>query len=315
MKSIQEILESRRKTNELELENRINEVEDNIPRVKEINSLIKEKNFSRIKNLVNGFETEKLTKEINELENELSSLLKENDYPIDYLDMKYHCDICKDTGVNGTKICECRKRLNIKKHYHDSNLEKILEYQNFDTFDINVYRKSRQNDEIISPYENMVEIRDELYEYATNFTRDSLSLYLFGPVGTGKTFMINCIAKEVLDAGYSVVYLSEPDLVNTILEYKYAYSNDKQEILPRVESIYNADLLIIDDLGSNTINENSKSAVFEVINKRLTQYLPVIISSNLDTEELRELYDTRIYSRIVGKYYARNFYGNDIRMQ
>lgn len=315
MKTVQEILENRRLKNEIDLEKRISEVEDTIPRVKELNKLINDKNLERLRNLVFDAKTDDITKYIEELERERNYLLQEKNYPIDYLEMKYHCNICKDTGVDGTKICECRKKIQIDQLFENSEIKEILKYQNFDNFDLSVYRKDRQSGELVSPYENMKEIREELLDYSKNFNKDSANLYIYGPVGTGKTYMINCIAREVLNDGYSVIYLSESDLVNNILEYKYAFSEKKSELRPKVDSIYNADLLIIDDLGSNTINENSKSAIFEVINKRLVKKLPVIISSNLDTEDLRLHYDLRIYSRIVGDYYAKHFYGNDIRMR
>lgn len=314
MKTVQEILEDRRRQNEINLEKRRHEVFEKVPRIAEIEKQITKKNLERIRNLVHDANTDKITAEIEVLEKERDNLLEKNNFPLDYLEMKYHCDICKDTGVDGTKICSCRKKIKIEQLFENSEIEEILKRQNFDNFDLSLFRRDRQNGELISPYENMKEIKEELFEYATNFSDESLNLYLFGPVGTGKTFMINCIANEVLKDGHSVVYLTETDLVNEVLEYKYAFSEKKSELRPRFDSIFNSDLLIIDDLGSNPINENSKSAVFEVINKRLVKKLPVIISSNLNTEQLRAKYDMRIYSRIVGEYFSRHFYGNDIRI-
>lgn len=314
MKTVQEILEDRRRQNEINLEKRKNEVFEKVPRIEELEKEITKKNLDRIRNLVHYANTENITREIEILEQERNNLLIKNNFPLDYLEMKYHCDICKDTGVDGTKICSCRKKIKIDQLFEKSEIEEILKTQNFDNFDLSLFRKDRQQGELISPYENMKLIKEDLFEYAKNFTDESQNLYLFGPVGTGKTFMLNCIANEVLKEGNSVVYLSESDLVNEVLEFKYAFSETKSELRPKFDSIFNSDLLIIDDLGSNPINENSKSAVFEVINKRLVKKLPVIISSNLTTEQLRNKYDTRIYSRIVGEYFSMYFYGNDIRM-
>ena len=314
MKTVQEILENRRKQNETDLENRKKEVFKIEPKIEDLEKEITKKNLERIRNLVHDANTDEISQKIENLEKEKNDLLARNNFPLDYLEMKYHCDICRDTGVDGTKICSCRKKIRVEQLFEDSEIEEILKTQNFDKFDLSVFRKDRQNGEMISPYENMKQMKDELFKYSKNFNNKSVNLYLFGPVGTGKTFMLNCIANEVLKNGYSVVYLSESDLVNNVLEFKYAFSEKKSELRPKFDSIFNSDLLIIDDLGSNTINENSKAAIFEVINKRLVKKLPVIISSNLDTEKLRVLYDTRIYSRIVGEYFARHFYGNDIRM-
>ncbi|MFM1534118.1 ATP-binding protein [Helcococcus ovis] len=315
MKTVQEILEDRRRQNEINLENRINEIKQKVPRIIEISNEIKIKNIERINNLISKKSCEDISIEISKLISEKKHLMKENNIPEDYLDMKYHCEICHDTGIDGTHTCECRKKLEIQKLYKDSEIEEIIKEENFQNFNLELFRKDRQINENLSPYENMKDLREQFYDYAINFSRDSVNLFVFGPYGTGKTFMINSIAKEVLDRNFSVVYLSESDLVNLILEYKFAFSNQKSDLLPRINSIYNCDLLIIDDLGSNNINDNTKSAVFEVLNKRIVKKLPVIISSNLDTEDVRSAYDTRIYSRIVGEFYQKYFYGNDVRIK
>ncbi|MFM1538962.1 ATP-binding protein [Helcococcus bovis] len=315
MKTVQEILEDRRRQNEINLENRIDEVRKKVPRIIEISNEIKIKNIQRINNLIEKKSSDDISKEISKLISEKNILMEKNNIPKDYLEMKYHCDICHDTGVDGTRICECRKKLEVQKLYKDSEIEEIIREENFDNFNLNLFRKDRQSNENISPYENMRDLKEQFYDYAVNFSRDSVNLFLFGPVGTGKTFMINSIAKEVLDRNFSVVYFSESDLVNLILEYKFAFSNQKSDLLPRINSIYDCDLLIIDDLGSNNINDNTTSAVFEVLNKRIVKKLPVIISSNLDTEDVRAIYDTRIYSRIVGEFYQKYFYGNDVRIK
>lgn len=313
MLKVEQILEERRRENDRLQEERIAEVYQKVPRISEIDKEIRKLNIDMIQRGIKGSDISDIEFKINGLYEEKDDLLISNGFTIDYMEKRYHCNICHDTGIDGTKICSCKRHLMIEESYKDSKIENIIKVENFDNFNLNLFRKSRQDDEEISPYENMKELRDELQEYAENFDKDSVNLYIYGPVGTGKTYLLNSIAKEVMDRGHSVVYLPESDLVSNILEHRFAYSESKQKLRGKIDMIYEADLLIIDDLGANSTNETSISAVFEALNKRLVNKLPVIISSNLDTEELRVTYDQRIYSRVAGNYFLKRLYGNDLR--
>ena len=315
MRQVEEILEARRRSNELSLEARKDEIFTKFPQMKDLSRAIKENSIKKFNYLVSGKDTSELTKKLDQLNKEFNHILTSNNYPLDYLKMQYHCDKCKDTGSVGTKICTCKKQLMTNKLYQDTGVSEIIKEENFENFDISLFRKDRQANEVISPYENIKAIKEELYQYANHFDEDSVNLYIFGKVGTGKTYLLNSITKEVLDQGYSVLYLSESDLVNKILLHRFSYSEEKAKLQGEIDTIFNSDLLIIDDLGTNNTNDASKSAIFEVINSRLVKKKPVVISSNLNPEELRETYDARIYSRIVGKYYQKRLFGNDVRMQ
>lgn len=314
MKEVHEILEDRRRKNELNLDKRKKHAYDLSPRLKEIDNLLKEKNISRITSALAGRDVEDLNKEIDNLVMEFNNILKSHDLPQDYLEMKYHCDICKDTGVDGTKICSCKRALMTQKIYEDTGISDILEVENFENFNLNLFRKNRQEGENMSPHDNMKSYKEQLEQYATHFDSDSVNLYIFGNVGTGKTYLLNSIAKRVLDNGFSVVYLSESDLVNTILDHRFAYSENKANLKQKVDAILDCDLLIIDDLGTNMINDATRSAIFEAINSRLVKKNPVVISSNLDPNDISDYYDSRIYSRIVGNYHHIKLFGNDVRM-
>lgn len=314
MKTVNEILSDRRKKNEIELENRKAEIFAKVPEIKNIIEEIKTKNLQAIELSLEGKNINFLLEEISNLQKRRKKLMQDNDFSEDYLEIKYHCNICKDTGIDKTQNCICKRKLMIEKAYDNAGIADILKEQNFDNFDLNLFRKNRQDGEMISPYENMKIIREDLYNYSFNFCEGTFNLFIYGEVGTGKTYLLNCIAKEVLDLGYSVVYLMESDLVNDILEHRFAYSEDKGRLEKKVNSILNCDLLIIDDLGANNTNQTTISAIFEVINYRLVKKKPVIISSNLDTEDIRKNYDMRIYSRIMGEYHKKRLFGNDIRI-
>lgn len=315
MRRVNDILEERRRKNKEDLEKRQDEVFSKVPRLQEIRQEIKQKNILRINQSIQGKNVDKITDDITNLEDEYGKLLRGNGYTEDYLQMQYHCDICKDTGVDGSHICTCKKQLLIYEMYENTGISKVIQEENFDNFDLSLFRKSKQESEPISPYENMKDLREELQAYSKNFDKDSVNLYLFGEVGTGKTYLLNAITKEVVDQNHSVVYLTESDLINTLLEYRFAYSESKDNLKDKIDPIYNSDLLIIDDLGTYNSNEVTKSALFEILNSRLVHKKPVVISSNLNAEELRERFDSRIHSRIIGNYYQKRVFGSDLRMR
>lgn len=314
MRNVEKILEERRRENERLQQERIEEVYEKVPEISDIDKKTKKLNIDMIQKAIEGKNVSNIEGEIKNLYNLKEKLLIKNGFEIDYMEKKYHCDICKDTGVDKTKICSCKRLLMIEEAYKNSKIQNIIKEENFENFDLELFRKSRLPDEKISPYENMKETKDELLFYAQNFQRDSINLYIYGPVGTGKTYLLNSIAKIVMDDGKSVIYLPESDLVSNILEHRFAFSENKRLLRDKIDMIYEADLLIIDDLGTNNTNEVAISAIFEVINKRLVNKLPVIISSNLEPDDLKDFYDARIYSRIVGNYFFKRLYGNDLRL-
>lgn len=315
MRRIQEILEERRRKNERDLKNRQREVYSKIPRILNIEKELKKINSEIFIKKLKNESTELLNKKIDILYKEKDELLLKNGFELDYLNKKYHCNICKDTGVNGTKICNCKRQLMIEEAYSNFELKDLLEKQNFNTFNLNKFRKSVQSNERISPYENMKNLKEELYFYAKNFDINSQNIFIYGNSGTGKTFLLSCIAKEVLNQGNTVIYADERDIITTIISYTYSNFKDKEEYKSKVDMIYNSDLLIIDDLGTGNITGNTTSALFEVINKRLRRGLPVIISSNLNIEDLDKFYGKRIFSRILGSYYIKETFGDDLRIE
>lgn len=314
MLKVEQILEERRRENDRLQQERIHKVYQKVPRISEIDKEIRQLNIEMIQKGIVGGDISNIEIGINKLYKEKDDLLISNGFTIDYMEKKYHCDICKDTGIDKTRICRCKKKLMTDEAYKNSRIQYVIQQENFDNFNINLFRKSKMDDEEVSPYENMKEVKEELQAYAENFERDSINLFIYGPVGTGKTFLLNSIAKEVMDGGHSVVYLTESELVDIILDHRFAFSENKEKLKDKVDMIYDADLLIIDDMGTVNMNDQSRTAIFETINNRLVNRVPILISSNLEPEDLRSIYDSRIYSRIVGNYFIKRLYGNDLRL-
>ncbi|MDO4778117.1 MAG: ATP-binding protein [Tissierellia bacterium] len=314
MTKVEDILANRRKKNDHDLENRIISIYKKIPEIKEIDSEIKKLNILRISDSIEGKDVNYISENIERLIQRKNRLLDQNNIPADYLDKKYHCENCKDTGVYEMKICNCRKQLILDELYNQSEISERIKAENFDKFNFELFRKNRMSNEKLSPYDNMKKLFNNARDYAESFNTKSPNLYLYGAVGTGKTYMVNCIAKAILDRGFSVLYQSVNELIDNLSTYQFSYSNEKISLKKKIDFIYNVDLLIIDDLGTEIISEMSKSLLFEILNKRIVKRKPMVISSNIEPFDIADYYDARIYSRVNGNFLPMYFYGNDVRL-
>lgn len=135
-----------------------------------------------------------------------------------------------------------------------------------------------------------------------------------GNTGLGKTFLSNCIAKEILDMGKTVLYQTSPIMLDNILDYRFG----KTDYTELYDNIINVDLLIIDDLGAESLNSFKLSELFNIINARLLaqnkHVTKTIISTNLNMNNLMDTYSERIFSRLASYYNVCRFFGEDIRI-
>lgn len=314
MGRIQDILAQRRQKSEIELDNRLEQIYKKVPELKEIEKNLQALNLQRIQNLIYGLDVDRLTLDINKLLSKKDELIIKNSINPKDFEIQHTCELCKDTGVYNRKTCSCKKQLMLENVYTQSSISERVKYENFDRFNLNIFRKDRMSNEIISPYENMKKNLHNMKVYAETFNSKSLNLYIFGPVGTGKTFMSMCIAKKVMDRGFSVIYQSASELIDNLTTYQFMNANEKLNYRKNIDLLYNSDLLIIDDLGTEIISEISKSVLVEIVNQRLVKRKPTIISSNIDIDDIDDYYGARLFSRIMGQYETVKFYGNDVRL-
>ena len=220
---------------------------------------------------------------------------------------------------NGDMIeqCKCFKQALLNESYKQSNINK-LEEENFETFDIGFYSNKRNKEKYgieKSPLENIECIKNIALNFAKNIDLPETKNLLFvGNTGLGKTFLANAIAKEVLSQGKTVVYQTAPILMDKIIEYKFNFdktANDKQEY----NKIFDVDLLVVDDLGTETMSNNKFTELFNIINTRLLRNKKIVISTNLTLNELYKQYDERVMSRLIGNFTICKFIGEDIRLK
>lgn len=250
-----------------------------------------------------------LKKTIQDLRVKKSELLVANGYPLDYLELHYNCNKCKDTGFVGNEKCICyRNKLN-KIYYKNSDLFNVCEMHNFNNFDINFYSNKKAGPEKYSSRENMEIILSTCLTFVNNFKSSTENLLFYGNPGTGKTFLSHCIAKDLIDKGYFVIYKTSEELIKNLRTIKFNNDYDLEEHL------INCDLLIIDDLGTELSSEFSKSELFNLLNSKLLKEKKMLVSTNYSLDELSSIYSERITSRLFGNFTLCKFYGKDIRLQ
>ena len=238
-------------------------------------------------------------------------LLQENGFSEEYLEPIYKCKLCKDTGTVDDERCSCFKAKELKMLYKQSNLEKVLERENFSKFSFNYYDNTQIIEELeMTSLSFMKKIVKMSQKYIENFGKTSGSILFMGNTGVGKTFISNCIAKEIMDKGFSVLYFTAADIFNILAKEKLRKDSEQSE---NSDFITECDLLIIDDLGTELSNSFTVSELFTIINGRDIKQKSTIISTNLDLNSLRDIYSERITSRIISKYDIITLYGDDIR--
>lgn len=262
---------------------------------------------------------------IKELSDMKTEYLIKNGYPVNYLDPIFECDICEDEGFisddKGSRRCTCYRQNLINELYKNSNIDTKGEFS-FENINYNYY--SDQLDEVrygigISPREYMREIVAKLLDFVDNYTNDNVkNIMLRGTAGVGKTYLCGCLANALISKGVPVLYLSSTSLFNIINEarmnkFKQGYTDNSN-----YDNIMNVDILIIDDLGTESATPSRYAELLELLNAREANNrrtpCKTILSTNLSIKEIYERYSERIGSRIAGAFNIYRLIGDDIRI-
>lgn len=306
-------------------ENRKNELYKFHPKLQQIDDELSKTAIDISKKIL----TSKDTSLLNELNQKVSALKKEKtDILIslgkdeNYLKPNYECMDCLDTGyiTNNyeSSMCHCLKQKLFNLEYNKSNLSN-LEKENFEHFSFDLYSDEINEEKYhskMSPRKNIEFIYKLSQKFIENFDNsDEKNLLFTGNTGLGKSFLSSCIANELLKKGKTVLYQTAPVMLDTIMDYRFGKANTSKDIY---DNLLNVDLLIIDDLGTECINNMKFSELFNIINTRLlnsNKITKTIISTNLSLDNLFSTYDERIVSRLVGNYNICYFFGEDIRFK
>ncbi|MDO5142054.1 MAG: ATP-binding protein [Eubacteriales bacterium] len=247
------------------------------------------------------------------LQQERAALLGGLGLPGDYLSHRPLCPLCGDTGYQGSATCQC-----VKTRYTallKEQLSTVLPIgdQNFDRFDLSYYPTRPDARLGLSPRENMEYNLDECRSYAATFGAGSPNLLLYGSTGLGKTFLSSCIAEAVSARGFSVAYDTAINIIAAYETIKFG-NGDGAAAAERAARYERADLLIIDDMGTEMGTAFTVSALYNLINTRLMAGRPMIVNTNLMPETLSEKYSPAVASRLLGEFLALRFFGEDIRL-
>ena len=316
--------EQKRLFAEKDLEVRKNKLYSENPRLQDIDDELTKVGISTAKALIMSNSKElldELNKKVDILKNEKYQILKNLNLPDDYLTPNYSCKLCDDTGyittAQNTVMCNCLKQEIYNIKYNKSNIAN-LETQNFNNFSFKKYSdvvdKQKYNSDI-SPRENINLIKNICLNFINNFDDHNEKNLLFtGNTGLGKTFLSSCIAREMIDRDKTVLYQTAPIMLDTILDFKFNKNASSDETY---KNLLDVDLLIIDDLGTESLNNVKFTELFNIINTRLlnqnNKCLKTIISTNLSLSILNKTYGERITSRLIGNYNICRFFGDDIR--
>ncbi|MDO5156686.1 MAG: ATP-binding protein [Eubacteriales bacterium] len=245
---------------------------------------------------------------------EKNTLLEQHGYPVDYLQPIYTCPICKDTGKTGNGYCSCFKQATISLLYKQSELDHILQTENFEHFDLQYYAKESDGTHPYTPYDNMCNIMNKCKQFIQDFKVNGGNFLFYGETGLGKTFLSHCIAKALLDEHHTVLYQSSIHLFEDVCADVIMKKSQLAKSQQTYRYLYDCELLIIDDLGTEFTNSFVSSELYDILNTRMRSGKSTIISTNLNLQELTDRYSDRITTRIFAEYKVFNFYGSNIRL-
>ena len=225
------------------------------------------------------------------------------------LEPKFTCKVCEDKGNIDGKMCSCYRQLLKEAARNKLNKLSPFKLSTFDTFSLDYYSNKKSSGESISERERIQKYFEYCKRYAKSFCSSSKNILMRGNTGLGKTHLSLAVAKEVTEKGYGAVYCSTPEIISEIEKEHFGKNTDNGTL----EMLKECDLLVLDDLGTEFHTSFTKTTAYNLINSRLIHRKPTIISTNLELEELEELYSRRLVSRLMGEYVIMNFAGTDIR--
>ena len=284
------------------------------PALKEIDETIASISIQSARKMLEGDSNalQELKKKLQELRKKKSFLIQKMGLSQDYFLPIYTCSDCKDTGFINGKKCHCFQQEIINIVYLQSNIKSILSRENFSTFSYAYYSDTEINPSTgLSALETVKRAVTECYRFIYEFNDKPKNLFFYGDTGVGKTFLSNCVAKELLEKGKSVIYFTAFQLFDILSKGVFQKNADA---INAHQNIFDCDLLIIDDLGTECSNAFTISQLFLCVNERILREKSTIISTNLNMKEMTELYSERTVSRITSNYTIIKLFGDDIRI-
>lgn len=253
-----------------------------------------------------------LSKKNLEAQEKRKALLKSAGFPEDYLDVKYTCPVCKDTGSHDGYYCKCYLDLIKQTAKDELGVAASMKKCSFESFDLSLYSDEKDSKLSISPRRLAEGTLGFCKKYAETFSHSSRNIIMLGKTGVGKTHLSLAIANRVIDRGFDVYYASIHKIMDALQKEQFSRERVEESIDDR---LFESDLLVIDDLGSEFSTQFTVAALYNIVNTRLNASRPMIINTNLNIAELEERYSQRVASRIIGSSERVLLIGSDIRQK
>ena len=271
-------------------------------RYPELGSLRNEKQKLFLSQICGEISEEDCSRLIREADSRISTFLSSEGMSEDIFEYRPLCAVCSDSGTLNGQLCSCLSNIIGKElsAYHMSDAD-------FDSFSLDIFPDTSLNGRP-SPRENMKRNLEKSKNFVSNFDDSSFGILFAGAVGTGKTFLSDCIARELIKTGKSVVMVTAYKMIEDLIKLEFGKTDPEE-----CDIYFSCDLLVIDDLGQERKTEFTQRQLFNVINERMTNKKKMLISTNLSTQELMNAYDQRIFSRLLKALNGLMFYGPDLR--
>ncbi len=312
-REVTELLARRRRRAEEDADLRRDELYGSLPRLRQFDAEIAGVCRQMTAAALEGEPTEKYHAALERIKQERRQTLAEAGIAEDLLLPRYTCPLCGDTGFVDGRRCRCLQQLLRERSVTALPAGLLADCRGFADFDLSYYSDTAEGGKL-SPREAMRNILAYCRRYAENFGKSSGNLLFTGRTGLGKTYLSACIAQEAAAKGFSVRYYPAQALIDCFERVRFN-RNATPDDMTAMREILSCDLLILDDMGAEFATAYSQSVLYQVINDRMTECRPTIISTNLDLTAMGKIYNERILSRLIGSYTMFRFVGKDIRQQ
>ena len=307
-------LASRKADHESQTLARLHEAYAKVPRIREIDILLRKSMAVAMQTVFRtGSDAQAAMEEVKQanlaLQAEKKALIEAH-FGEGFLDETPICPKCGGSGYIGTFMCQCLRDLCRQQQEKEVALL-ADDGQHFGAFRLDYYSDRSDPKTRISPRAIMSRGFDICRDYAETFTPASGNLLFNGGTGLGKTFLSACIAREVAAKGYSVAYETAAHLFSKLEKQRF---HPDEETAQAVKRLNECDLLIIDDLGTELPGQFVTAALYTLVNDRLLAGKPMLISTNLNMDEVSQRYSPQIRSRLEGSFRLLPFVGQDIRV-
>lgn len=305
--AVNQLMEDRRTNSKIEENRRREEISARLPAVAQKERELQENHAAFFRFIADREDSEEKFMAFRDkslsLQEQIKDLLAEAGYPRDYLDPVHHCHRCYDEGVVDGQLCSCYKQALSEQYLAESGMQRMFSGGSLEEYDLSIYPPGAR--------EKMQKLLEFSKKYVESFGEESQNLLFVGEPGCGKTFLSVCIGRELIRRGNFVLYAPVQELLN---DFEAATFRNKEAGLP-TEDYLEADLLIIDDLGTEFYSSFVESTLYSVINTRLTRKKPTVISTNLTIDDRAECYASRLNSRLTYSFLNIGFPEADLRAE